>query len=172
MILHIHWSPFSEWGYQRKCVQFLWVIHWLHPFLCLPLRPSICFLCPGATAKRSEWRTWERFHKSQPQKAINNAWVRWRCVQRHVHNFYITAITTNHALPSMSPSLTNKHPQIHKVISQPIQLIPITSFMQSTPLYLLICAISISRTHRKQTNNDIVWFQIFAAKDKQRALMG
>jgi hypothetical protein len=84
----------------------------------------------------------ERFHKSQPQKAINNAWDRWKRVRIYVHNLPITPITTIHALSRLCLPANHQTPTNSRNYLPTHPTDGSCRPVQSTPPYLHICKSS------------------------------
>lgn len=164
MIFCEYLNPFSQWAYQGKCVQFLRVLQRRAPAMLSLANVYPCvllfafFACEQLPSCLTDIPG--RFHKSQPQKAINNAWGRWKRVKRHVHNFAIRPITTNHASPS---PLTTKHPPIHKLT--PSFLCSTDSSCQFQDIdstkstYIWVFPYPLQRiAHRKLMAAPILWY--------------
>jgi len=70
MILDEHWSPFSEWAYQRKCVQFLRVFCWLYPLPVFTLASFHLLSLPSSNCQ-AVWLTHLRdFINLNPRKLL------------------------------------------------------------------------------------------------------
>lgn len=81
-----------------------------------------------------------RFHKSQPEIAINNAWGRWKCVKYHVHNFSI--IATNHTpFPRSLPLTTNSQAYPHTIRHDSSYHLQVMDSTKSTCPYFLHCSV-------------------------------